>query len=50
MLADDLILINLAEKNKQTIETITDFVMVLLVIVGIVLVLIETEMVPIGLY
>ncbi len=35
---------------KETIKTITEFVMVLLVIMGIVLVLLETVMVPVGLY
>ncbi len=37
------------EKNK-TIDTITTFVMVLLVIMGLELVLMETVMVPVGLY
>ncbi len=36
-------------KNKK-IETIAEFVMVLLVIMGIVLVLLKTVMVPMGLY
>ncbi len=35
---------------KKTIDTITKSVMVLLVIMGLVLVLMETVMVPVGLY
>ncbi len=36
--------------EKKTIDTITKFVMVLLVIMGLVLVLMETVMDPVGLY
>ncbi len=35
---------------KKTIETITEFVMVLIVIMGIVLVLMQAVIVPAGLY
>ncbi len=35
---------------KKTIDTITEFVMVLLVIMGLVLVLMETVMDPVGLF
>ncbi len=38
-----------AKKTKKTIDTITTFVMVLLVIMGLVLVLMETVMDPVGL-
>ncbi len=38
------------KKQKKTIETITEFVMALLVIMGIVLVVTETVMAPVGLY
>ncbi len=37
-------------KKNKTIDTITKFVMVLLVIMGLVLVLMETVMDPVGLY
>ncbi len=36
--------------EKKTIDTITKFVMVLLVLMGLVLVLMETVMDPVGLY
>ncbi len=39
---------SLLKNKKQTIETITEFVMVLLVIMGLVLVLMETVMVLVG--
>ncbi len=41
---------NVMLKKKNTIHTITTFVMVLLVIMGLVLVLMETVMDPVGLY
>ncbi len=40
----------LLKKQQKTIETITDFVMVLLVIMGLVVVLMETVMVTEDLY
>ncbi len=40
----------LVKKTTKTIETITDFVMVLLVIMGLVVVLMETVMVTEDLY
>ncbi len=40
----------LLKKTKHTLESITEFVMVVLVILGIVSIIMETVMVPVGLY
>ncbi len=38
------------QTNKKTIETLTEFLMVLMVIMGMILVLMETLLVPVGLW